>query len=228
MESIPAPLSSHFVQIENTKIHYLTAGAGDPIVLIHGFPTSSYLWRNVIIELAGHYQVIALDLPGYGKSDKRIEDSFSFRYYSRILTGFMDNVGLANYFGCSRSGRSNWFVLDGEPHGSCGPADSLQYIGLCSIFVGGEAIRTGNFHSGYPGLACKPLRDKEGHSVWRLSQEEIDPGDHSKLPSAFSGEIHTEGTAKNRTTPELKRLRGNRRENQRLQKTSSNYLWRRR
>lgn len=82
-------IESKFVTVENTRIHYLTAGSGEPILFIHGFPTSSYLWRNVMNGLSENYHVIAIDLPGYGKSDKKLEDSFSFRYYNRILSSFV-------------------------------------------------------------------------------------------------------------------------------------------
>ena len=87
---------SKYTTVEGVKIHYLTAGSGEPILLIHGFPTSSYLWRNIIDEISEKYKVIAIDLPGYGKSDKRIEDSFSFRYYNRILTSFLNNLKIEN------------------------------------------------------------------------------------------------------------------------------------
>ena len=49
---------------------YLQEGAGRPIVLLHGNPTSSYLWRNVIPHLRGHGRVIAPDLVGHGDSAK--------------------------------------------------------------------------------------------------------------------------------------------------------------
>jgi len=85
-------IASKYITVENVKIHYLIAGTGDPILFIHGFPTSSYLWRNIMDEISEQHQVIAIDLPGYGKSDKRIEDSFSFRYYNRILNAFLKEL----------------------------------------------------------------------------------------------------------------------------------------
>jgi len=87
-------LKSKYLIAENTRIHYLIAGSGEPILFIHGFPTSSYLWRNIMEEVQDKYKVIAIDLPGYGKSEKSIEDSFSFRYYTRILNSFLDNLKL--------------------------------------------------------------------------------------------------------------------------------------
>ena len=45
------PTSQQFTEVNGKRIAYLEAGAGDPIVLLHGNPTSSYLWRNIIPEL---------------------------------------------------------------------------------------------------------------------------------------------------------------------------------
>jgi haloalkane dehalogenase len=64
------PFTSKFIEINGSNIHYIEEGAGDPIVFIHGNPTSSYLWRNIIPYLTPHARCIALDLIGMGKSDK--------------------------------------------------------------------------------------------------------------------------------------------------------------
>ena len=61
---------SQFVDIYGSKMHYVEAGVGDPILLLHGIPTSNYLWRNVIPHLTPLGRVIAPDLIGFGKSDK--------------------------------------------------------------------------------------------------------------------------------------------------------------
>ena len=65
------PYKSHFAELEGgAKMHYLDEGKGQPIILIHGVPTSSFLWRNVIPHLTPHGRVIAIDLMSFGKSDK--------------------------------------------------------------------------------------------------------------------------------------------------------------
>lgn len=87
-------ISSNSTQVDQTRIHYLSAGKGDVILFLHGWPTSAYLWRNIMPALAKSNQVIAMDLPGFGQSDKHLEDSYSFKYYSRMLTGFLDNLGI--------------------------------------------------------------------------------------------------------------------------------------
>ncbi|MEO8401339.1 MAG: haloalkane dehalogenase [Gammaproteobacteria bacterium] len=64
------PYDSHFVDVYGSKMHYIEEGTGDPILFLHGIPTSSYLWRNVIPHLASLGRCIAPDLIGFGKSDK--------------------------------------------------------------------------------------------------------------------------------------------------------------
>lgn len=64
------PYESHTIEIHGSKIHYIEEGQGDPILFLHGVPTSSYLWRNVIPHLSSLGRCIAPDLIGFGKSDK--------------------------------------------------------------------------------------------------------------------------------------------------------------
>ncbi len=87
---------SRFVDIDGLRLHYLKAGPeqGPPVLLLHGWPTSSFLWRNVMPSIAQHRRVLALDLPGFGKSDKPLEASYSFRFFERILNGFVDALGI--------------------------------------------------------------------------------------------------------------------------------------
>lgn len=89
-----SPTNHVFTEVEGVKIHYRTAGSGPALLLLHGWPTSSYLYRKIIERVSDGYQVIAMDLPGFGESDKKLEDSYSFRYHSRILNGFLHNLNL--------------------------------------------------------------------------------------------------------------------------------------
>lgn len=89
-----AQITSAFTEVEGVKIHYRTAGSGPALLLLHGWPTSSYLYREIIEKVSEHHQVIAMDLPGFGQSDKKLEDSYSFRYHMRILNGFLKNLKL--------------------------------------------------------------------------------------------------------------------------------------
>lgn len=101
--------SSHYIEVNSLRLHYLEAGEGDPVLLLHGFPTSSHLYRNVIPELAKTHRVIALDLPGYGLSDKPLDVAYDYDFYDGILNDLLDALGV---------GKTNLVVHDlGGPVG---------------------------------------------------------------------------------------------------------------
>lgn len=60
----------HRVEVNGIRLHYTMAGAGEPVLLLHGFPMTSYCWRKVIPALAERFTVIAPDLRGCGDSDR--------------------------------------------------------------------------------------------------------------------------------------------------------------
>jgi len=64
------PFAPHWLDLDGLRLHYLDEGAGDPVLLLHGEPTWSFLWRRVIPPLAERARVIAPDLLGFGRSDK--------------------------------------------------------------------------------------------------------------------------------------------------------------
>ncbi|MCT2346903.1 alpha/beta hydrolase [Niallia taxi] len=68
-----------------------------PIVLIHGFASSTYTFRRVIPFLQKHYSVIAIDLPGFGKSDKSTSFIYSFQNYAKLLLECMNQFGYSNF-----------------------------------------------------------------------------------------------------------------------------------
>ncbi len=89
------PYESRFEQVLGSRMHYVEVGKGDPILFLHGNPTSSYLWRNVIPHLKPLGRVIAVDLIGMGKSDKP-EIGYTFVEHSRYLEAFIKQKKLKN------------------------------------------------------------------------------------------------------------------------------------
>src|SRR3989338_1352141 len=69
-------------------IFYREAGAGEPILLLHGVPTSSYLWRRLLPRLARFGRAVAPDHYGFGRSDKPAEADYSVPGYVHYLEGF--------------------------------------------------------------------------------------------------------------------------------------------
>jgi pimeloyl-ACP methyl ester carboxylesterase len=66
----PLAISSRSALVNGTTLHYLIAGKGEPILLLHGYAQNSHMWRPLITELAKTHTVIAPDLRGFGRSDK--------------------------------------------------------------------------------------------------------------------------------------------------------------
>ena len=89
------PFESKFVEVNGSRMHYVEQGQGDPILLVHGNPTSSYLWRNVIPHLSASGRCIALDLIGMGKSDKP-DIPYRIFDHSQYFEGFIAALGLKN------------------------------------------------------------------------------------------------------------------------------------
>jgi pimeloyl-ACP methyl ester carboxylesterase len=63
-------LTHHYADVGEVRLHYVMAGSGPTIVLLHGWPQTWYMWRDVIPALAQHYRVVAVDLRGLGDSSK--------------------------------------------------------------------------------------------------------------------------------------------------------------
>lgn len=84
------------VDIRNGTIAYARAGEGEPILLIHGIPTSAYLWRDVIPPLSRDMTVYALDLLGYGDSSKPPKADFSLPAQAGYVAEFMMKAGLTH------------------------------------------------------------------------------------------------------------------------------------
>jgi pimeloyl-ACP methyl ester carboxylesterase len=81
-------------QLDGLRLAYRDLGDGPPVLLLHGWPTSSFLWREVMRPLARANRVIALDLPGFGASDKPVGIRYSFDFFGRTLDLFLAHLGI--------------------------------------------------------------------------------------------------------------------------------------
>ena len=89
------PFAKQRAEVDGMQMAYVEVGGGDPIVLLHGNPTSSYLWRNVVPHLAGLGRCIVPDLIGMGDSDKLPDagpGSYTFVEHRRYLDGLLDDA----------------------------------------------------------------------------------------------------------------------------------------
>lgn len=88
------PFESRFVSVDGQRLHYVDEGQGEPLLMLHGNPTWSYLYRHFIRELRNDHRVIALDHLGFGFSDKPLHGDYSMRAHIMRLMGFVSKLGL--------------------------------------------------------------------------------------------------------------------------------------
>ena len=85
------------LEAAGVEMAYVDLGQGDPIVFLHGNPTSSYLWRNVIPHLAPYARCLAPDLAGMGDSGKAPDGSYRLADHIRYLDAWFAALGLARH-----------------------------------------------------------------------------------------------------------------------------------
>ena len=89
INALSGPLDK-FVTVNGQTLHYLKQGNGKPLILVHGFAGSTYTWRKLTPLLADRYTVYALDLLGFGLSDKPPDENYALESQGRLLSGFLE------------------------------------------------------------------------------------------------------------------------------------------
>ncbi len=90
-------MRGEFLDINGARLYYYAAGsrgAGEPVVLLHGFPTSGHLWSSVVPILPQGHRIVVLDLLGFGRSDPATSGSVSIRAHADRLVAVLDHLGI--------------------------------------------------------------------------------------------------------------------------------------
>jgi haloalkane dehalogenase len=90
------PFASNYLEVPAGRLHYVDEGSGQPVVMVHGNPTWSYLYRNLIKRLQPEYRCIAMDHIGFGLSDKPQDWSYLPADHSANLTILIEELKLTN------------------------------------------------------------------------------------------------------------------------------------
>ena len=105
------PFESHYLLVNGRKYHYLDEGRGEPVVMLHGNPTWSFYYRNLVRGLSDSYRTIVPDHIGCGLSEKPSPSHYGYRLENRVddLERFLDQTGTPgwNYPGSPRLGRDD-------------------------------------------------------------------------------------------------------------------------
>ncbi|MFI1912792.1 alpha/beta fold hydrolase [Nocardia sp. NPDC020380] len=88
------PFQSRFVEIDGHTVHYVDEGSGPTLLFLHGNPTWSFLWRDVISALCGEFRCVAVDYPGFGLSTAKRGYRFLPEQHAEVVAAFVDALGL--------------------------------------------------------------------------------------------------------------------------------------
>lgn len=88
------PFEARYLDVGPGRVHYVDEGAGRPVVLVHGTPTWSFLYRRLIAGLSDEHRVVAVDHLGFGRSDKPPDADYRPEAHARNLERVLDHLGL--------------------------------------------------------------------------------------------------------------------------------------
>ncbi len=90
------PFKSNYFDINNHKLHFIDEGTGETLLFVHGTPSWSFDYRNIIKKLKGKYRCVAIDHIGFGLSDKPENYDYSTQNHSKTLSQFVEEKKLEN------------------------------------------------------------------------------------------------------------------------------------
>ena len=86
-------IKSRFAKVNGIRLHYLAAGAGEPVILLHGYAQNSHMWRPLMKELAKTHLVVAPDLRGFGDSTKA-ESGYDKKTMAQDVHALANSLGI--------------------------------------------------------------------------------------------------------------------------------------
>lgn len=91
------PFESRFVEIDGHRVHYIDEGSGDVLLMLHGNPTWSFLYRGLIAKLSDRFRCVALDYPGFGLSAAAAGYDLLPESHAAVVRAFVDRLGLERF-----------------------------------------------------------------------------------------------------------------------------------
>lgn len=145
--TVPNSEYSRFAEIDGVRVHYQEKGTGTPLVLLHGFTSSTYTWKDVLEPLSKNFRVIAVDLKGFGFSGKP-EGDYTRRAQATLVIQLLDSLKIERAWLCGNS-------MGGEVALNVAVKSPQRVAGLILIDSGGVEVTGGN--SLAPGYLLVPF-----------------------------------------------------------------------
>jgi pimeloyl-ACP methyl ester carboxylesterase len=100
--AVPHSAYSRFAEVDGVRLHYQEKGTGDPLVLLHGYTASTFVWKEVFEPLAARYHIIAMDMKGFGFSGKPDGD-YTRKAQSELVIKLLDHLKIDRAILCGNS-----------------------------------------------------------------------------------------------------------------------------
>ncbi len=135
-DTVPNSEYSRFAEIDGVRVHYQEKGTGTPLILLHGFTSSTYSWKDVFDPLSKTFRVIAVDLKGFGFSAKPDGD-YSRHAQASLVVHLLDSLKIERAWLCGNS-------MGGEVALNVAVKSPERLAGLILIDSSGVAVTGGN------------------------------------------------------------------------------------
>ena len=145
--AVPNSGYSHFADIDGIRIHYQEKGTGTPLVLIHGYTSSTYSWKDVFEPLSRSYHLIVVDLKGFGFSGKPDGD-YSRRAQAMLVAHLLEHLNIEKAWLCGSS-------MGGEVALNVALANPQRVAGL--ILIDSAGVEVPGTESLAPGYLMIPV-----------------------------------------------------------------------
>ena len=122
------PFKSRFVELSGNVVHYVDEGEGPILLMLHGNPTWSFVYRNVIAELSGSFRCIAPDYPGFGLSTPAPGYEFHPADHARVVGEFVDRLDLRDVTLIAQDWGGPIGLTAARPPIHAGPADRAPHL----------------------------------------------------------------------------------------------------
>lgn len=125
------PVTHHMARVNGIRMHYITAGSGPPLLLLHGTPKNHYYWYRILPYLTPHFSVIAPDLRGFGATDKPpASDGYDGRINAKDMAELMDQQGHKQFaIHCEDRGATFGFCTAGLYR------DRVTHLSFCEMML---------------------------------------------------------------------------------------------
>jgi pimeloyl-ACP methyl ester carboxylesterase len=156
-----APVKHGRARVDGIRMHYITAGQGEPLLLIHGTPKTSYYWHKIFPLLTERFTVVAPDLRGFGYTDKPpVSEGYDSRTNARDLAELMTYLG------------HDHFHVHGEDRGAefayvlaATERARVKTLSFCEMLLSGEGLEEASFFT--PDNISAQFR-QNGVWVWHI------------------------------------------------------------